>query len=84
VVRAESITNTTATNVGCDAARFVARGAHGKALGPAPSATAIRTFTFNGGRADRRPAGGARPLRRDVGGRSRAPALPATGAGRAA
>jgi hypothetical protein len=44
----ESITNITAKNVGCVTARFVARGAHRKALGLTPSANGIRTFRFNG------------------------------------
>jgi hypothetical protein len=44
----ESITNITAKNVGCVTARFVARGAHRKALGLTPSVSGIRTFSFNG------------------------------------
>jgi hypothetical protein len=44
----ESITNITAKNVGCVTARSVARGAHRKALGLTPSATGIRTFSYNG------------------------------------
>jgi hypothetical protein len=44
----ESITNITAKNIGCVTARFVARGAHRKALGLTPTASGIRTFSFNG------------------------------------
>jgi hypothetical protein len=46
----ESITNITAKNVGCVTARFVARGAHRKALGLTPTASGIRTLSFNGWR----------------------------------
>jgi hypothetical protein len=44
----ESVTNITAKNIGCVTARFVARGAHRKALGLTPTVSGIRTFSFNG------------------------------------
>jgi hypothetical protein len=42
------LTRITATGVSCRTARSVARGAHRKALAIAPSATGIRTLTWNG------------------------------------
>ena len=41
-------TRITATGVSCRTARSVARAAHRKALGLPPSATGIRTLTWNG------------------------------------
>jgi hypothetical protein len=54
----EDLTRITATGVSCRAARFVARGAHRKALGLTPDASGIRTFSWNGWKVtgDLRPA----------------------------
>jgi hypothetical protein len=48
----------TATGVSCATARRVARGAHRRALGLTPTASGIRTFTWNGWRVtgDLRPS----------------------------
>ena len=52
------LTHITAIGVSCATARTVARRAHAKALGLTPSASGIRTFTWNGWhvRGDLRPA----------------------------
>ena len=54
----EPLSHITATGVSCRTARSVTRGAHRKALGLTPSASGIRTFTWNGWKVtgDLRPA----------------------------
>ena len=53
-----SLSRITATGVSCRTARRVARGAHRRALGIAPSLNGIRTFSWNGWRVtgDLRPS----------------------------
>jgi hypothetical protein len=54
----EPLSHITATGVSCRTARSVTRGAHRKALGLTPTASGIRTFTWNGWKVtgDLRPA----------------------------
>jgi len=69
------LSHITATGVSCTTAKRVAKGAHKKALGLTPSASGIRSFSWEGLEGERRPARRPRQVRRQQGLQARALAL---------